>query len=650
MGEKSFEIIPAKGIAVGVGPGSADSYQVLRTKEGEYDFFGVNQNVFRRSELATYLAHAEKADGQILFDHALDNGVEVLSTSRALNKERIPEEQLQSLESAFRELAKLAEEDTKLPPKSRIILRDFKLPSPRSQPEFYRIFDDGGPRLIILWGCERDPGSSLRPLEALAELQRTRNVFRTWGRVLAACALLALLALLLFVFFGRQPLMAWLANPGAKAVASKAASDNRVEPKNSEPAAKSVEPEPTGNGDSAAARNDAATDRPIAPETKSPNSSRTEGSSKPSGDSVNDLTSKPSVDLSAKDTGAGPMVPVGSTSPNPLAAAGTDASNSKAAVSQFNDAPATPASPSGPDAVADSSHSKSEVAPAIADKHSESPNGSTGADGPKEASLNSSPTNGDTAPSTQPKLPPDAGPGDEHSKSDGDGKAVPGLKSGSDAAANGDKQRNTADVKDGTKSTTSPNPIPQDNNSGAPSAGNAGDKDHDDARPGNVKNGTSGPEPDTSNSGKSEVGRPVPDTKQSGSQPPITTPPSQNKLNIGDPRVMEKDAKLASPEIRISMQYKENEATDGLQTVRLDFDMLHGDKADVQAVAWKVDDKTYRDMTGHKTGEVVRLAKGMHNVMLQIRYGPNNVTYKNIRDEARVIVKIDERGDVKLDR
>jgi len=164
----------------------------------------------RRWAVATFLAEVN-ADKDLLRFSKTFGEREYLSQSRAMGLRSIPEPELEALELAIKEMQQLGD-DKNRSPEVLELLREFRLPNPDVDFEFYRLSGNDlfQPRLFIVWGCESIHGSSLSPQEALEKLRQ--RVFPDWLRWLYR--FLAIGTLILLVLLLRFALSAlWPTNP-----------------------------------------------------------------------------------------------------------------------------------------------------------------------------------------------------------------------------------------------------------------------------------------------------------------------------------------------------------------------------------------------------------------------------------------------------
>ena len=190
----ALKFIPARGIEL-----SLDEYTKLRAFQGGGWFWDHESQQVIRDSLGEFLPRVEEHSDPngALFQH-FAGGTEVASKSRAVGQQmdRVPKSQLDRLQRAV-EALKRKTQDAKTDPNARQIIERFRLPDPAKDPELYRLY--GSPwnrKLLVLWGCERESGTSLAPFSALSKMP-VEPVTATWLRRLPLLVSLLLLLLLL---------------------------------------------------------------------------------------------------------------------------------------------------------------------------------------------------------------------------------------------------------------------------------------------------------------------------------------------------------------------------------------------------------------------------------------------------------------------
>jgi hypothetical protein len=185
-------IQPKKGIRL-----QLTDYSPIRSWQGggkfwEHDF----QLTIRQGKLAEFLPRALEEGDSVFYEQVID-GREATSESVALsNANEVPPAQIETLRAALAEL-KAKAEDPLCDATKRRIIESFRLPDPAKDTDLYRLWGRGrNRRLLVLWGVEKEAGSALVPLQALALVpQRTRvrvgAVGKSWLWLLALAALLA---------------------------------------------------------------------------------------------------------------------------------------------------------------------------------------------------------------------------------------------------------------------------------------------------------------------------------------------------------------------------------------------------------------------------------------------------------------------------
>jgi hypothetical protein len=135
-------------------------YKELRFNHGTTSFLEPeNQGVIRNGEMKKFLARAtvERLNHIVRYDYMV-NGRELLSTSRSILEAPTTQEMIRHIQNATADLKRLSEDDAA--PTTRMMIEQFRLPSPKTEPELYRVvkIPGEGQRIIVLWGCESDAG------------------------------------------------------------------------------------------------------------------------------------------------------------------------------------------------------------------------------------------------------------------------------------------------------------------------------------------------------------------------------------------------------------------------------------------------------------------------------------------------------------
>lgn len=177
----------------------AGGYYKVRSYHGGGEFFQPENAQVILQSLGEFLPRAVErvgSDGRLeIFYQHLSNGHDVCSSTASLDSGvNVPKSEITRLEAAIAQF-KAKENDSGTDPTKREIIRAFRLPSPQKDPELYRLYGSGGNRrLLVLWGVEKEAGSSLSPQEALNRVPHSKSSIPWWFWVL--------LALLLFALFG----------------------------------------------------------------------------------------------------------------------------------------------------------------------------------------------------------------------------------------------------------------------------------------------------------------------------------------------------------------------------------------------------------------------------------------------------------------
>ena len=177
----------------------AGGYYKIRSYQGGGEFFQHDSAQLILQYLGDFLPRATErpaaAGGtEVLYEHRV-SGQDVCHTTAPLNSGvEIPASEIARLQDAIATL-KAKETDPATDPGKRTIIAAFRLPDPRKDPELYRLYGPRGERrLLVLWGVEKEQGTSLTPQDAV--LQVPQNAKRGWWKWLL-WVLLASLALLL---------------------------------------------------------------------------------------------------------------------------------------------------------------------------------------------------------------------------------------------------------------------------------------------------------------------------------------------------------------------------------------------------------------------------------------------------------------------
>lgn len=186
--------IPDHGLELSVG-----EYHKLKAFQGGGHYWDHHHQQTIRECLGEFLPRVEETGGGALFQHFVHNR-EAAAHSKpvAAGGDRVPKGELQRLHRALETLKRKAA-DPNTDKDARRIIESFTLPDPAKDPELYRLH--GPPwkrRLLVLWGCEREVGSSVAPAAALnrVPVEPTSTTWlRRWPWLLGL--LLLLLALLL---------------------------------------------------------------------------------------------------------------------------------------------------------------------------------------------------------------------------------------------------------------------------------------------------------------------------------------------------------------------------------------------------------------------------------------------------------------------
>jgi len=176
----------------------AGGYYKVRSYHGGGEFFQQENAQLILQCLGDFLPRATERVGpdgrmEIFYQHLI-SGQDVCSRTAPLDSGvNVPASELKRLEAAIAQL-KAKESDPGTDPTKREIIRAFRLPSPQKDPELYRLHGSGpSSHLLVLWGVEKEAGSSLPPQEALNQVPQTKRGIPWWLWLLLALLLLALL-------------------------------------------------------------------------------------------------------------------------------------------------------------------------------------------------------------------------------------------------------------------------------------------------------------------------------------------------------------------------------------------------------------------------------------------------------------------------
>lgn len=199
--------LPGEGIEVPL-----SEYTRLRAFQGGGWFWDHENQQILRSELGDFLPRVEErprgstGGPAAVFQHFV-GGVEAAGKSDAVGAtmNRVPRAEYQRLQHALEALKRKAE-DPHTDPTARRLIEKFSLPDPAQNPDLYRL---SGPawnrRLLVLWGCEKEPGTSLPPDAALQKLTLEPPAASFLRRLPLLLGLLLLLLLLAFLVYHLWP-------------------------------------------------------------------------------------------------------------------------------------------------------------------------------------------------------------------------------------------------------------------------------------------------------------------------------------------------------------------------------------------------------------------------------------------------------------
>lgn len=172
-------------------------YYKMRSYQGGGEFFEQENAQVILQCLGEFLPRATErpvADGgmEVFYQH-LVNGQDVCGKSASVDSGvEVPATEITRLEAAIAKL-KAKEADPSTDPTKKAMIRAFRLPSPKKDPELYRLYGSGkSRRLLVLWGVEKEAGSSLSPQVALTEVPKAKRSTPLWVWLLLALLFLGI--------------------------------------------------------------------------------------------------------------------------------------------------------------------------------------------------------------------------------------------------------------------------------------------------------------------------------------------------------------------------------------------------------------------------------------------------------------------------
>jgi len=156
-------------------------YYKIRSYQGGGEFFEHDTAQLILQNLGEFLPRATvrpTSDGglELLYEHFV-NGRDVCHLSSPLNSgTEIPAREIERLQAAIK-VFKSKEADPATDATRRAIISAFRLPDPRKDPELYRLYGSGSNRrVLVLWGIEKEAGTSLTPQEAVSQVTATKTL------------------------------------------------------------------------------------------------------------------------------------------------------------------------------------------------------------------------------------------------------------------------------------------------------------------------------------------------------------------------------------------------------------------------------------------------------------------------------------------
>ncbi|MCB1064792.1 MAG: trypsin-like peptidase domain-containing protein [Verrucomicrobiae bacterium] len=158
--------IPGKGLEV-----ELNEFVKLRAFQAGGEFWGHENQSVIREHLEEFLPRMEvQSDGKSVLAQMFVKGKEVTSTSDPATR-GVPKNERKRLEKAVARLKERAA-DENADKNIKAIIEAFRLPDPNKDAELYRIYGSRfKPKLLVLWGCEKEPGTSIVPDEVPARIR-----------------------------------------------------------------------------------------------------------------------------------------------------------------------------------------------------------------------------------------------------------------------------------------------------------------------------------------------------------------------------------------------------------------------------------------------------------------------------------------------
>jgi S1-C subfamily serine protease len=151
----------------------AGGYYKVRLTQGGDELFNHENSQLILQYLGEFLPRAvertaEDGSPELLYQFLL-NGKDICGGSSQLRDgNELPADEIDRLNNAIAAM-KAKEADPETDPTKRKAISGFRLPSPQKDPELYRVCNvRGKKRLLVLWGVEKEPGSSVIPQDAVS--------------------------------------------------------------------------------------------------------------------------------------------------------------------------------------------------------------------------------------------------------------------------------------------------------------------------------------------------------------------------------------------------------------------------------------------------------------------------------------------------
>jgi len=168
----SIKKIPGEGLSIDL-----KEFKPLRAFQDGGEFWEHQIQTVIREYMGEFLPSMQPSeDGESVLCQMFVDGKEVASRSR--KADGIPSSERKRLRDAISKL-KMRAAAPDVDSNTRRIIDAFKLPAPRKDPELYRLYGSKWrPKVMVVWGCEKEEGTSVVPELAGENLQKESN--RSW--------------------------------------------------------------------------------------------------------------------------------------------------------------------------------------------------------------------------------------------------------------------------------------------------------------------------------------------------------------------------------------------------------------------------------------------------------------------------------------